>query len=359
MKSLYISALSVIAMASSAFGQMREWKAVTGHSIKAEFVEIKDDHVVLKTAEGVVTPPLNSLTPESRALAVSIFDKRERTRIAKLTPAQLIAAIDPSNYTPPGNTVSACFNNPAFDLYVYEPSGIALIFVKEDGAYLSSPLRLFLELYYVDPAKVQNTYVSRPSQKALDVNQTKKGVFSIRRQHIDDVITDISIQVAKNSVTAGYKVQDPEGIKYPSRHRFVLSSPSTYAVSPDADGIPTYYHNPRVAAEGVSRDQLLKMMASWKVDFRPKTKADGAPTSFNYIPAVDRFPAGGMASMTISGGVYGDNKVTVSPVGANGGLSAWIYQGKSPMDGYGIYYRKEDATSAPGAPDALLKIEIQ
>lgn len=49
----------------------------------------------------------------------------------------------------------------------------------------------------------------------------------------------------------------------------------------------------------------------------------------------------------------------VSPAGSGGGLSAWIYQGKSPMDGYGIYYRKEDALSPHESPDALLKIEIR
>lgn len=358
MKSRYLYALSVFAVASSAFGQMREWKAVTGQSIKAEFVEIKDGRAVLKTAEGVVTPPLDSLTPECRELAVSTFEKKERLRIAKLTPDQLISAIEPRNFTPPGNTVAACFNNPEFDLYVYQPSGIALIFVKEDGAYLSSPLRLFLELYYVDPAKFPNNYVPRNSLKALEVNQTQKGVFTIKRQHIDEVVTDIYLQIGKTSVTAGYKVQDPTGIKFPSRHRFVLASPATYAVSPDADGIPTFYHNPRVAAEGVARDQLVKMMAPWKVDFRPKTKVDGVPTSYSYTPSVKQFPPGGLASMTMSGGVYGDNKVNVSPVGSNGSLASWIYQGKSPMDGYGIYYHKEDALSPPESPDALLKIEI-
>jgi hypothetical protein len=338
---------------------MREWKAVTGQSIKVEFVEIKDGRAVLKTPEGVVTPPLDSLTPESRELAVSIYEKKERARIARLTPAQLISAIEPRNYTPPGNTVAARFDNPEFDLYVYQPSGIALIFVKEGGAYLSEPLRLSLALYYHDPAKVPNDYVPRNSLKALEVNQTQKGVFTIKRQHVDEVVTDVYLQIGKTSVTAGYKVQDPAGIKFPSRHRFVVASPSTYAISPDADGIPTFYHNPRVAAEGVPRDQLLKMMASWKIDFRPKTKVDGVPTSFSYTPSVQRFPAGGLASMMISGGVYGDNKVTVSPIGSNGGLSAWIYPGKSPMDGYGIYFRKEDGTSAPNAPDALLKIEVQ
>lgn len=359
MKSLYLSALAIIAMTSSAFGQMREWKAITGQSIKAEFVEIKDDRAMLKTAEGIVAPPLSSLTPESRDLAVSIYEKKERVRIAKLTPAQLIAAIEPRNYSPPRNTVAACFNNPDFDLYVYEPSGIILIFVKEGDAFLSPPLRLYLELYYNDAAKVRNPYTPRNSLKALEVDKTQKGVFTIKRQHVDEVVTDIYLLVGKNSVTAGYKVQDPAGIKYPSLHRFVLASPATYAISPDADGIPTFYHNPRVAAEGVPRDQLVKMMTPWKVDFRPKAKKDGVPTSFSYTPSVDRFPAGGLSSMTISGGVYGDTKVNVSPVGSGCSLSSWIYQGKSPMDGYGIYFRKEDVTSAPSAPDALLKIEIQ
>jgi hypothetical protein len=29
------------------------------------------------------------------------------------------------------------------------------------------------------------------------------------------------------------------------------------------------------------------------------------------------------------------------------------------MDGYGIYYRKDDPTTAPGTPGSMLKIEFQ
>ena len=345
-----------VATAWPALAQMREWKSSAGSTVKAEFVELKDGKAILKTIDGLIAPPLTALTEESLKLALSLGEKQERQRLAKLTPAQKASVIDPRNYTPPKNTLVSTFTSPEFDAYLYEPSGRCEIFVKENGAFLSEPLSITLAVQYRNPAKPVNQQdVQRPVLKLLEPPQYKNGLFTVKQLRQDDVTSEIQITVKKGVVTAGYQVTDPPEIKLPSRGYLVFGPRPVYAMPTDKEGFSDLAYSPRVSKNGVSRQAILDLVAPWKVTFRPKAKQEGVGTSFSYSVPIDRFPAGALDSITLTGGMYGPRKATLTPLG-KGSLVAWIYQGRAPMEGYSIHYIDPQPTAAP---TPMMKLEIQ
>ena len=346
----------MVATAWSALAQVREWKSTSGSTVKAEFVELKDGKAILKTVDGLIAPPLTALSEESLKLALSLGEKQERQRLAKLTPAQKVSVIDPRNYTPPKNTIVGTFSSPEFDAYLYEPSGRCEIFVKENGAFLSEPLGIALAVEYRNPAKpVKLQNLPRPVLKLLEPPQYKNGLFTVKQLRQDDVTSEIQITVKKGVVTAGYQVTDPPEIKLPSCGYLVFNSRPVYAMPTDKEGFSDRAYNPRVSKNGVSRQAILDLVAPWKVSFRPKTKQDGIGTSFSYSVPISRFPTGALNSIMLSEGMFGPRKVTLTPLGT-GSLTAYIYSGQSPMEGYAINYYDLQPTAAP---KPMMKLEIQ
>jgi len=187
---------AVMTLGSAALGQDRVWKAVTGQEIKAEFVEIKDNRVFLMTQEGLLSPPMESLAEESRALARKLNAAVVQARLKALTPAIRASRILPENYAIVSNNLVGVYTSKAFDVYLYEPSSHAYIFVKENGQFLSEPLRLSLNVHYVDNSTIKYAYVPRTAVRLLEKPRFEKGAFNLRRLHTDDVKSELHIQTS-------------------------------------------------------------------------------------------------------------------------------------------------------------------
>ncbi len=355
-----------VTLSSIANAQEQIWKAVSGHEIKAEFVEIKDNCVVLKTQEGVVSPQLTALTEESRQLATKLNaaaaklkNAADRARLAALTPAIIASKILTENYARPGQNLVGVYNSDAFDVYFYEPSSVAYIFIKENNQYLSEPLRLQLIVFYIDKANVKKAYTPRPALSLLEKPKFEKGVFTIRWNHKDDVESDLYIAVVNGEILAGYKLIDPPGISIKSEHYLSVYSPPAFVVEESKVGTEHIYFNPRVPATGVSRNELLEIMTGWTLELKLSDKPKGAQTSFPYTKAPKQFPGGNAKSYELSGGVYGPHSVSISPTGSGGRLYPSIYPGRALTEGFSLHFRKENPVTPASHPSSMVKIMIQ
>ena len=344
--------------ALAATAQMREWKATTGQTLQAEFVEIKEGRVVLKHDGGLASPPLDALAPESRDLALAIHARNEKLRIEALTPAQMFSIIEPRNFMPPGAPLQPVLATSEIDVFVVDLPASIFFFFKEDGAYRSPPLSLGLEINYVDTSTEKRHVRHRRPREILARTLTQKGDFTIRRKHDDDVVSEIHLTLGRRSVSAGYQVVDPPGIQFPSHQRFVMRVWPVCAITNDVDGIPSIYHSPRVASPGVSRDDLLAVMESWRLNFLMQKEVKGAKTSFQYWDSVQGFPRPTAGVIEMAGGVFGPSKLAIV-AGSAGSLSARIYQGKAPMDGFVIYYGKSNPASRADGVTGMLKLELR
>ncbi len=366
MKFLSYLFVILLTLSSVAMAQEQIWKAISGHEIKAEFVEIKDNCVVLKTQEGVVSPPLTALTEESRKLATKLNvaatklkNAAIKARFAALTPALRASTILPENYANPGQTLVGTYTSDAFDIYFYEPSSVAYVFIKENKQYRSEPLRLQLVVFYIDKANVKKAYTPRPALSLLEKPKFEKDVFTIRWKHKHDVESDLYIAVVNGEILAGYKLVDPPGISIKSGHYLSVYSPPVFAVEESKTGTEHRYFNPRVSATGVSRNELLEMMAGWTLNVKLNDKPKGAATSFPYTKALKHFPGGSARSYDLMGGVYGPNVVSLSPTGPGGGLYPSIYPGRALTEGFSLHFRKENPLTPANQPNSMVKISIQ
>ena len=345
-------------LCSIGLGQERIWTAVTGHEIKAEFVEVKDHCVFLKTAEGIISPPMESLTETSKKLAIQLNTAATRARLAKLTPAMKASTILPANYPVAGNNLIGPYTSEAVDVYLYEPSSMIYIFFKENNQYLSEPLRLILNVFYTDSSKIKNQTFPRPPVKLLDKPSFKNGVFTLHRLHKDDVESELYIEIVKETILIGYQLDDPPGISHETRHYLAIVSPAAYAVEVADDGIKQTYFNPRVPATGVTRTELKEIMSDWVIDVTLRDKPEGLQTSFPYTESTQRLLGRHATSINLQGGVYGPHSVSVAPTGSGGTITPWIYPGRAPMDGFNIYFSKESPRLPANQPNSMLKLTI-
>jgi len=350
--------MSIAFAALAATAQMREWKDATGQTLQAEFVEIKDGRVVLKHDGGLASPPLDALAPGSRDLALALHARSEKLRIEALTPAQMFSIIEPRNFMPPGAPPQPVLATPEIDVFVVDLPASVFFFFKEDGAYRSPPLSLALELNYVDTSTEKRHVRHRRPREILQRTLTKKGELTIRRKHDDDVVSEIHLSLGKRSVSAGYQVVDPPGIQFPSHQRFVMQVWPVCAITNDAQGLSTVYHSPRVSPQGVTRDELLAMMDAWRLNFRMEKEVAGAKTSFRYWDSVQGFPRPTAGAIEMAGGVVGASKLAIV-AGSAGSLSARIYPGKAPMDGFVVYYGKSNPSSRADGVNGMLKLELR
>ncbi len=349
----------LLTLSFAARAQEQIWKAVSGHEIKAEFVEIKDNCVVLKTQEGVVNPPLAALTEESKQLAHKLNAAATKARLAKLTPAIRASTILPENYARPGETLVGAYTSEVFDVHLYTPSCVAYIFIKEDGKYLSEPLQLRLAIRYYDSANVKQPHLWRAVVSLLEKPKFEKNVFEMRALHKDDVESDVRIEVRDGIILAGYKVVDPPKLSLESSPYLDVYSPTAYAVEDSKESTEQIYFNPRVTTAGVSRNELLKTMDGWMLDFKFRDKPKGMQTSFPYGKSVLALPRGTATSIDLSGGVYGPRSVSFSSTGSGAIVYPWFYPGRAPMDGFYVRLRKENHQGPADQASSMLKITIQ
>ncbi len=356
----------LITLSCAALAQEQIWKAVSGHEIKAEFVEIKDNCVVLKTQEGVVSPQLTALTEESRQLATKLNaaaaklkNAADRARLAALTPAIRASNILPENYARAGETLVGAYTSEVFDIHVYTPSCIAYIFIKEDGKHLSEPLRLQLAIRYYDSANVKQPHLWRPVISLLEKPKFEKNVFEMRALHKDDVESDVRIEVVNGVILAGYKVVDPPKLSLESSPYLDIYSPTAFAVEDSKTSTEQIYFSPRVTTTGVSRNELLKTMDGWMLDFKFRDKPKGMQTSFPYVNSVKSLPRGTATSIDLSGGIYGPRSVSFSSTGSGARVYQWFYPGRAPMDGFNVRLSKENPLAPANQPSSMLKIAIQ
>lgn len=351
--------LLFLATALGAFAQMREWKATTGQTITAEFVKTDGTSVTLKTEAGRELPvKLVDLAEESRELAKKLAEQKRRM----LTPAQKAATIERENYVPHKNEVAGIFEGRIFDVVFYSPSGSANVFVKENGKYLSEPIRLSLALSYINESAPKGTQKST----ALEIQSVERctydrGVFRIVCKRDKNVTSEIWASVKDGELKMSYRAEDPEKVlsaNGENSHRLALYFPPSYLGVLDENTHAYTYYSPRVAASGVDFAIVKKLVEPWQVLFKPVAKAEGVPSTLKYSDSIGKFYSS-VNGFAISGGAYGPRRVNVAAVGSSAIMNVWLYPGKTLADGFrAVLYKKNFATPAE-APSAFLQISVQ
>ncbi|MCL1909689.1 MAG: hypothetical protein FWG05_02000 [Kiritimatiellaeota bacterium] len=362
-----IATLVLIVAAAFSFaeeGVAHVWKSVSGDEMTAEFVGIKDGKVLLKSESGMLSPQMSYLAPESRELATKLAAEAEKKakdaealRRSTLTAAQKASEIDPLNYFTPRDAVYGPIVTKEYDAYFVEPNCRLFVFVKEDGAFKSEPIRIMPDMYYDNVKSATQRYVRREIKEVTGEPQfnPKDGTFRVGRLHDDDVASEVFYSCKPNEIKAGYRVTDPAKIEFETKHRLIATLSKTYLQTDAEDGMTKIHHSPRLPPEGADYAKVLSAVEGWKVNFRTDVKDER--TTFAYNKIAERMPSRA-SSATLSGGVYGRNGVTFS-VASAGTIWPWIYPSTCPMDGYTLAFAKNPGKTAPDLPAAMLKIEIK
>lgn len=349
-----VAAAVVLSFAwSTAGAEVRTWESRAGATLEAEYAGQEDGVVSLRTAAGkTLQIRLNALSAECQGTIAGIEAARKRQAMASITPLDKLTKVIPATYVASNQEVIGKYEHRNFDAVIYSPSGEMDIFIKENGKYLSHPLRVKLNVWYHDKAKSQ-----WPARKLTGLATEpiyKKGKVLFKQNLEDGVYAETYFALVDNRVQIGYMVKDPPRISIPSNHRIQVDVPAVFKENKDDEADDLLYsprfeggHTPERAAAAVS-DFFVT------VDVKGEKKTSEC---FSYSKGIDKFP------YPLSGaqieGTYGPRSIDMEIPKKAGFMQGYIYPGYGLYIGYGLMYTKDGARSPATGKSKMLSISIQ
>lgn len=240
--------------------------------------------------------------------------------------APLGSSIDPAPYIRERGPVAGRYEHALFDVYFYEKSAQADLFIKEEGVYKTNPLRLYLYVFYHDTER--NEWLPRRVTGMARPPVYEKGQMTYALQLEEGVIAEAYFHAQGNQLAMGYTVEDPRDLKYDSQHMLRVQ------VLP--------------MEKGSERSGELVVVTE-----------KGKTERYGYMESVPRF-ASPLESWEIQGAVFGGRVVSMKLSKKGAALNAYIYPGLRPVDGYQLNFTSLKGPSRAGltsAPQALLTVQ--
>ena len=298
----------------------REWRALGGFSFTAEFVELKDDNVVLKAADGSVrNVPLHLLVAEDQA-----FAKEWGTRVTsvgafstKPGSGSRLAAFTEG----PGKGNFAWYENEKFIVRITPTAGV-FIQVLEDGKPVGKRIRLSAGHAY-RPPKSSSAKLRRIVSFSEDYTPLfQSDVMTLEGVLEGDIPFGFTLTIEGQSIHVSAWVDDPS----------VKIHPDNY--------LPAFYFDASHTFEAhVLVSEQKEMLKEFSIEVKPlKGKAFTLP----YGDVVKRCDMP-LRSFEIKGPVFGSRNVSVSvgPSRAGEMFVRFNFQG-TPVSGFRLSLQKQD-----------------
>ncbi len=316
-----------------------KWTSKAGDSVEAEFVEVNEaGQVVLRTEAGVLLQiPLDALNPNGQGRVRAELARRERERqLAVRKAVEERRIVIPDAYQNSNESLLGKYEAPLFDAFVYEPSGRMDLFVKEEGRYLSPPIRISFGVGYYETETKRHR--QRRTLQVLGIPEFKDNVAHFRMNMEDDVYAEFRMAVRPDGVDLGYLLRDPKRIQYPSSPRISCAFPAIFWETPDT--VPTIVFNPRYP-DGIERATFMSSISGFELRCFPLDARRGKTERWPYNRSVNQigYNVGGYE---IGGGVFGPVTLRIPRPKRGGLLSGYIYPDNLPAQGFNISWAKED-----------------
>lgn len=314
----------------------RVWTSYNGHTITAEFVEIKDGSVALRDENGATrNVRLGLLLPVDQAKAQELDAKRLAGPVADAAGAS--PNLLPVFREGGAKGLHAIYSNANFVATV-AANGALTITCLDGGAPVGRPITFAAAYGYADKAK-HSQYVGR---RIVSYQKTPKPtlaptVLSYEATLVDDVKVGLNYEFKKNTVQVWGWIDDPAGISYPTSYhlRFAFRASHDFA-----DDLPVV--------------ERKKVVAPYALTVSP---VEGKPVSYPYGDKAKRLEAPAQR-VEIEGPLFGKRRVSVDALASKDAwLGPWIYPDFAPYQGYSVGLHKEDKASRNDRERMILTVD--
>ncbi|MCF7838353.1 MAG: hypothetical protein K9N49_06955 [Candidatus Marinimicrobia bacterium] len=324
---------------AAALSGLRTWTSQAGTQVEATFVRIQDGLVVLRPQAG----------PEMRIRPEDLSAEDQQLIAAQLPPPppapaeKPAAAVDvqdaflnpgPQRYDKEHGAVLQTFDFPDYTALATD-KGVILIYIKDQGAYRSSPIiaRNYVQYVYVDSNERRRDR-SRPATGMSAPPQLTANSVLYKQTHTDGVTGTLSATFEPQQIQMGYQLVDPKDIEWPSHRREILISVPGY-VRWEIDKMR--FVGPRFP-EGLNLAELQAHLAECDVLL---TSSKGKRSIVAYSEATRGLPSGNR-EVEIRGPMFTGKRLVFAAPGKVTEIHAWIYADKMPADGFTLRLVKDD-----------------
>lgn len=190
------------------------WRAISGHVLKAEFLDLKAGVVILKSEDGEVrNVPLNLLMPEDQAVA--------KTLAKRMTSGGLFAFKSgakgelPVFTEGPGKGAFAFYTNANFMVSVSEKASITITCL-ENGKPVGKPILAKWNCSYVVKKKGGSPNRSIVSFDEDYAPVLQPDILTLSGLLQDKVRFGFDLAIKKNTIQIGGWIEDPPGLQSPT-----------------------------------------------------------------------------------------------------------------------------------------------
>jgi len=315
----------VLAIGADA-GELREWTGARGSKLKAEFVELKFNTVVLKSEEGkLIEIQITQLSPADQVLARKLAMERAKgiTR-PSVTPTNILPHFVEGKWA----GCHAYFEHPNMDV-VIESNAWLRIYPKAKGQRIGFGVPCQWSMFYYKPGDIHATGRNIVSYEDPAPPGPIKEKLSFRGLAEDKVKFEGYVAIEDNTVVYWVEYKEPGGIQYPG----------TMGV-----GVPIY--GTHSFPDDTPRAKKIKDCQGYGLRFKePK----GDVIQYEYYPHVSL--TNHIESATIKG-PWGPRSVTVAQ--RRGGLAISNYTLTPLYVGYGI-----SKYLGPGGKDEPIRFTVE
>lgn len=314
----------------------RTWTSYNGQTVKARFVELGGDGVVVLRREDGVNVRLRAglLAQADQDLARTLEAKRKAGPAAESVGAS--AKVLPVYKEGPAKGLYAAFSNATYTASIH-PNGTVSIQCLDAHGKAGKPIRLAAQYGYNDPQKKR--YVGRkvvsfdpvPPPSLTPASVVLEGTLD------DGVRFGQGVAFKPDSVVAWGWVEDPKGLSTPTAYQYRFQFAASHEFGPQ-----------------VTVPEIKKALEGCVVSIRP---IDGKSVRHAYGDSIQRLTAPALLA-EVEGPVFGARRVSVSAAAPKeASLLPYIYSGFAPYQGFSIGLQKVDKASRSEKCQMVLKIE--
>jgi len=302
----------------------RLWRATTGQTLKAAFVEIKAGAVVLKAEDGQLRGvPLNLLMPKDQAVAKDFAERMAAGGMFAVKPA--LPGRLPTFAEGPGKGFYAFYTNANFIVRVTDKAAASVQCI-ENGKPVGNPIQ-------VNPGHVR----AIASFDAVPGPLLQPKIISFTGLLKDDVRFGFNIAIEDTAVHTWSWAEDPPGIAQPTQ-----CIPAFQFAASHSFEAHVMVADQKEAVKGLSL--VLKPM-----------KGKEVVLPYGDMPKGYK---GAMKSAEIKGPVFGSRRLSLAPGRSKNSEMEFYPAGHGALfSGYDIRLVKKNAASKNDAERITLKIE--
>lgn len=313
----------------------RLWRATTGQTLKAAFVEIKAGAVVLKAEDGQLRGvPLNLLMPKDQAVAKDFAERMGAGGMFAVKPA--LPGRLPTFAEGPGKGFYAFYTNANFIVRVTDKAAASVLCI-ENGKPVGKPIQVNPGHLFVGPDNPTPRARAIASFDAVPGPLLQPKIISFTGLLKDDVRFGFNIAIEDTAVHTWSWAEDPPGIAQPTQ----CIPAFQFAASHSFEA-----HVMVVDQKAAVKDLSLVL---------EPMKGKEVVLPYGDIPKGFK---GAMKSAEIKGPVFGSRRLSLAPGRSKNAEMEFYSAGHGALfSGYNIRLVKKNAASKDDAERITLKIE--